>query len=49
MQSLIRQIRSKRDKLNNRLGKVRSYNAIRSLQAEIAHLDEYLAVLEESA
>lgn len=49
MSSLINQIRSKRNKLHKRLGVVRSYEAIRSIQRELDHLDEYLAILEQSS
>jgi hypothetical protein len=47
MNRLKRQLQNKRDKLNNRLGVVRSLKAVRSIQRELDSVDEYLRILRQ--
>ncbi len=42
MKRLIANLQKKRDKLNNRLGVVKSYKAVRSLQRELDHVEALL-------
>lgn len=42
MKSLIADLQKKRNKLNKRLGVVKSYKAVRSLQRELDHVDAVL-------
>ncbi len=45
MVGLIRKLQNKRNKLNKRLGVVKSYQAIRSIQTELNRIDEFLTIL----
>jgi hypothetical protein len=47
MSPFIQDLLRKRDRLNNRLGVVRSFNALRSIRRELDSVDELLRLLGE--